>query len=119
MCFLFCRFDSAPRCLAQVWAIANNLKVIQVSPPRAGFLSCGAGGYTVQIPVPLATWWLHEKSNAEIKKPRATDLLATGLVPIRLIFGSSTWARTRDLRINSPALYQLSYRGIQPKIIAS
>ncbi len=28
-----------------------------------------------------------------------------------LCFGSSTWARTRDLRINSPALYQLSYRG--------
>jgi hypothetical protein len=26
-------------------------------------------------------------------------------------FGSSTWARTRDLRINSPALYRLSYRG--------
>ncbi|CAG9263432.1 hypothetical protein PUN4_430143 [Paraburkholderia unamae] len=26
-------------------------------------------------------------------------------------FGSPTWARTRDLRINSPALYQLSYRG--------
>ena len=26
--------------------------------------------------------------------------------------GSSTWARTRDLRINSPALYRLSYRGI-------
>ncbi len=29
-----------------------------------------------------------------------------------MILGSSTWARTRDLRINSPALYQLSYRGI-------
>ncbi len=28
-----------------------------------------------------------------------------------LILGSSTWARTRDLRINSPALYRLSYRG--------
>ena len=27
--------------------------------------------------------------------------------------GSSTWARTRDPRINSPALYQLSYRGIK------
>ncbi|CAM2178794.1 hypothetical protein PSAC2689_30132 [Paraburkholderia sacchari] len=26
-------------------------------------------------------------------------------------FGSPTWARTRDLRINSPALYRLSYRG--------
>ncbi len=28
-----------------------------------------------------------------------------------LEFGSPTWARTRDLRINSPALYRLSYRG--------
>ncbi len=28
------------------------------------------------------------------------------------VFGSSTWARTRDKRINSPLLYQLSYRGI-------
>jgi ABC-type amino acid transport substrate-binding protein len=27
--------------------------------------------------------------------------------------GSPTWARTRDLRINSPALYRLSYRGIE------
>jgi len=32
-------------------------------------------------------------------------------------FGSSTWARTRDLRINSPALYRLSYRGMKPTII--
>ena len=32
-------------------------------------------------------------------------------VPVRA--GSSTWARTRDLRINSPALYQLSYRGMR------
>jgi len=31
---------------------------------------------------------------------------------MHLKFGSSTWARTRDLRINSPALYRLSYRGI-------
>ena len=29
-----------------------------------------------------------------------------------LQFCSPTWARTRDLRINSPALYRLSYRGI-------
>ena len=28
--------------------------------------------------------------------------------------GSPTWARTRDLRINSPALYRLSYRGTEP-----
>ena len=32
-------------------------------------------------------------------------------------FGSPTWARTRDLRINSPALYQLSYRGTAEKEI--
>ena len=31
------------------------------------------------------------------------------LTPV--ILGSPTWARTRDLRINSPALYRLSYRG--------
>jgi hypothetical protein len=29
-----------------------------------------------------------------------------------VFFGSPTWARTRDLRINSPSLYRLSYRGI-------
>jgi hypothetical protein len=27
--------------------------------------------------------------------------------------GSPTWTRTRDLRINSPSLYQLSYQGIE------
>jgi hypothetical protein len=29
-----------------------------------------------------------------------------------LFYGSPTWTRTRDLRINSPSLYQLSYQGI-------
>ena len=33
--------------------------------------------------------------------------------------GSSTWARTRDLRINSPSLYRLSYRGIKKNIISN
>ena len=32
-------------------------------------------------------------------------------------FGSPTWARTRDLRINSPSLYRLSYQGIEERII--
>ena len=36
----------------------------------------------------------------------------------RLGFGSPTWARTRDLRINSPSLYRLSYRGKEARIIA-
>ena len=32
-------------------------------------------------------------------------------------FGSPTWTRTRDLRINSPSLYQLSYQGTAEKKI--
>ena len=29
------------------------------------------------------------------------------------MIGSPTWVRTRDLRINSPSLYRLSYRGME------
>jgi hypothetical protein len=39
-----------------------------------------------------------------MKKPRIAARL--------FVSGSPTWARTRDLRINSPSLYRLSYRGI-------
>ena len=46
---------------------------------------------------------------AATKKPH----ISAGL----LVFGSSTWARTRDTRINSPLLYQLSYRGIGEGVI--
>jgi len=51
-------------------------------------------------------------------KKKAPGLLTQVLLTFRY-FGSSTWARTRDLRINSPALYRLSYRGIfvKPAII--
>ena len=33
-------------------------------------------------------------------------------------FGSPTWTRTRDLRINSPSLYRLSYQGNEAAIIS-
>ena len=33
-------------------------------------------------------------------------------MPLRELGGSPTRARTWDLRINSPSLYQLSYRGM-------
>ncbi len=39
--------------------------------------------------------------------------------PSPLYAGSSTWTRTRDLRINSPTLYQLSYRGTALDYIGS
>ena len=38
--------------------------------------------------------------------------------PLEKNSGSPTWARTRDLRINSPSLYQLSYRGSELNILA-
>jgi hypothetical protein len=46
---------------------------------------------------------LHVFAGAENEKGRISAAL--------IVLGSSTWARTRDLRINSPALYPLSYRG--------
>ncbi len=39
---------------------------------------------------------------------KAPTIARKGLILFEIL-GSSTWARTRDLRINSPALYQLSY----------
>src|SRR5471032_3679882 len=33
-----------------------------------------------------------------------------------LCSGSPTWTRTRDLRINSPSLYQLSYQGSEAEL---
>ena len=41
----------------------------------------------------------------DLKRKRPASLQA-------LFFGSPTWTRTRDLRINSPSLYRLSYQGI-------
>ncbi len=52
----------------------------------------------------------NEKSLQTAKSPLGSGLMLEFL-------GSPTWARTRDLRINSPALYQLSYRGTEERII--
>ena len=35
------------------------------------------------------------------------------LAPTLYLSGSPTWIRTRDLRINSPSLYRLSYQGMK------
>ena len=35
------------------------------------------------------------------------------------IFGSPSWARTSDLRINSPSLYRLSYRGVLGNVVGT
>ena len=49
-------------------------------------------------------------------KPETTKAFRRKPLKSTLFVGSSTWARTRDLRINSPALYQLSYRGTSPRL---
>ena len=46
----------------------------------------------------------------KLKKPRTDARLFE-------FFGSPTWTRTRDLRINSPSLYRLSYQGTAEKKI--
>jgi hypothetical protein len=50
--------------------------------------------------------------NSTATKPAQKAKKSAGANLLTLAFlGSPTWARTRDLRINSPALYRLSYRG--------
>ena len=46
---------------------------------------------------------LYKPTNQSKKKPARLRWLFK--------FGSPTWTRTRDLRINSPSLYRLSYQG--------
>ena len=53
----------------------------------------------------------------ECKKPTPGDGLSARTKTNS--FGSPTWARTRDLRINSPALYRLSYRGTEARILVA
>ena len=49
----------------------------------------------------------------EAQKQKGPQLAHAAL----LYSGSPTWTRTRDLRINSPSLYQLSYQGKDVAII--
>jgi hypothetical protein len=74
-----------------------------------------------QQSVPIAVVRVHRTKNwhqtgtsqaQKAKKSAGANLLTLAFL------GSPTWARTRDLRINSPALYRLSYRGIKPASIA-
>ena len=74
------------------------------------FFFAGAGwlhaGYTVQNPVPLATWWLHEPTK---KKPHYQ--IDSGVFNARKgLTGGLGRNRTADTRIFNPLLYRLSYR---------
>lgn len=50
------------------------------------------------------------RSQQELEKKKPLARVAY-LLDFTVYFGSPSWARTSDLRINSPALYRLSYWG--------
>ena len=79
----------------------------QIFPHRFGVSSVFAQIYIYQIFLSSPAC-LKPKFKTQIKKPRATDLVATELVPVGLAAGGFCEIRTRDLRIKSPLLYQLS-----------
>ena len=62
--------------------------------------------------------WISEKIMRKKNAKKATlakglIVFLNGVVELKIFFGSPTWIRTRDLRINSPSLYRLSYQGIE------
>jgi hypothetical protein len=59
---------------------------------------------------PNVKWPFKASSNWHLAIPKAKKSAGANLLTLDLL-GSPTWTRTRDLRINSPSLYQLSYQG--------
>src|SRR4051812_9098562 len=60
-----------------------------------------------------------ETRHAKAKSPLRGAGFELDCIIYCLNSGSPTWTRTRDLRINSPSLYRLSYQGIDIAIITS
>lgn len=57
----------------------------------------------------------HQTGTSQTQKAKKS----AGANLLTLVFlGSPTWARTRDLRINSPSLYRLSYQGTSLAVYA-
>ena len=113
---------------------AWSAQILEISPPctRCSMIACGRStniGWRRSRGAKMKRAALDGPIRAErckFQTPKAgretSDTVRTrrsektkGLAGIHQLtpayLGSPTWARTRDLRINSPALYQLSYRG--------
>ena len=92
---------------------AELLDVVDRSGPAAAAPRQQSGGVIV-LEVHRPQNW-HQTGTSVTQKTKKS----AGANLLTFVFlGSPTWARTRDLRINSPALYRLSYRGMQPMSIA-
>ena len=68
------------------------------------------GGHDAATPSRSGALRPYGNSTATEATQKAKKSAGANLLTL-VYLGSPTWARTRDLRINSPALYQLSYRG--------
>ena len=117
----------------KAWAIKREQ--IDATGADTVVVSCGscrlnmmAGAEADEWPVKIAAWWKWPRRSCRrehalrpviAEAPRALRPQRKRTSPrgeVLSCLGSPTWARTRDLRINSPALYQLSYRGTSLKL---
>ena len=121
--------NAARRCLARAGSgpgmdqEAITVQIVTSSPPhdapasrqanRANGTTRSSGTGKTKTPVAGGDGrlkWSGIRDSNSRPIPWQGIALPTELIPQNS--GSPTWARTRDLRINSPALYRLSYRGI-------
>jgi len=72
----------------------------------------GCGWAHLLIMLRMRLW---SKLGGELRMNSATQTKKPANFRLRafVFCGSPTWTRTRDLRINSPSLYQLSYQGTE------
>jgi hypothetical protein len=75
--------------------------------PHLAPASCAEQGAATTDLLGIGTGVLGVETGVENRKTKQNARIAAGVE----YGGSPTWARTRDLRINSPSLYRLSYRG--------
>ena len=92
--------------------LAAAAPVEPVEPAPAAEASA-ASAVAVELPPPATPARDAQHAAAQpVLWPETTKAFRKRPLKSTAYFGSPTWARTRDLRINSPALYRLSYRGI-------
>lgn len=108
--FRYCRISfilSLPRryIFIALCAIRGGIPAPPQYPPKIPFRHYNAGQMQNTNAKPAD---FQNSDPRKSKKPPAMDGLNACFVS-----GSPTWTRTRDLRINSPSLYRLSYQGMK------
>ena len=88
---------------------------LPLHPPKSTPSRYNAG--RMQTPIPthgLSAFRSPEKQKGHLLDGLIVRIsLSNYMKMLEKFFGSPTWTRTRDLRINSPSLYRLSYQGMK------